>query len=73
MTELFADLTKFRKLDKNNTLTQLTTLQTYLRTLHNQGETNDDVYNTIPLDQHVHTAFLKPTQPLRIHRLLDPS
>ena len=45
MTELFADRTKFRKLDKNNTLTQLTTLQTYLRTLHNRDEINDDVYN----------------------------
>ena len=38
MTELF---------NENNTLTQLTTLQTYLRTLHNRGEINDDVYNSI--------------------------
>ena len=47
MTELFADRTKFHNFDKNNTLTQLTTLQTYLRTLHNRGKINDDVYNNI--------------------------
>ncbi len=47
MTELFADPSKFCKLDKNDTLTQLTTLQSYLRTVHNRGEINDDEYNSI--------------------------
>jgi hypothetical protein len=47
MTELFADPYKFRKLDKNDTLTQLTTLQSYLRKIHNRGEINDDEYNSI--------------------------
>ena len=42
MTELFADRTKFRKLDKNNTLTQLTTSQTYLRWLDIVMLTNKD-------------------------------
>ena len=28
-------------------------------------------YDLIPLDQHVHTAFLKLIKPLRIYRLLD--
>ena len=40
MIELFADPYKFRKLDKNDTLTQLTTLQSYLRKIHNRGEIN---------------------------------
>jgi hypothetical protein len=47
MTELFADPYKFRKLDKNYTLTQLTTLQSYLRKIHNRGEINDEEYNSI--------------------------
>ena len=47
MTELFADPYKFRKLDKNDTLTQLTTLQSHLRKIHNRGEINDDEYNSI--------------------------
>ena len=47
MTELFADPYKFRKLDKNDTLTQLTTLQSYLRKVQNRGEINDDEYNSI--------------------------
>ena len=47
MTELFADPYKFRKPDKNDTLTQLTTLQSYLRKIHNRGEINDDEYNSI--------------------------
>ena len=47
MIQLFAAPSKFCKLDKNNTLTQLTTLQNYLRTIYNRGEINDDEYNSI--------------------------
>ena len=60
MTELFADRSKFCKLNENNTLTQLTTLQTYLRMLHNRGEINEDVYNSIQPQS---------TRPARSHSL----
>ena len=74
MTELFADPSKFCKLDKNNTLTQLTTLQNYLRTIHNRGEINDDKYNFIrpqstTVNQHEHMVFLKHKNPTTIYYL----
>ena len=64
MTELFAGLnSKFCKLDKNNTLTQLTTLQNYLRTIYNRGEINDDEYNSSI------RPWPQSTKPARTHGL----
>jgi hypothetical protein len=45
MTGLFADKTKFTKLKSDPTLTQLTALQNYLRTIYNRGEITSDVYS----------------------------
>jgi hypothetical protein len=62
MTELFADPYKFRKLDKNDTLTQLTTLQSYLRKIHKEAKstmTNTTLYDHNQLNQHEHMVFLK--------------
>jgi hypothetical protein len=71
MTELFADPYKFRKLDKNDTLTQLTTLQSYLRKVQNRGEINDDEYNSIrphsTINQHEHMVFLKRTNLMTLY------
>ena len=47
MSELFADSSKFRKIAEDNTITQLSTLQNYLRTIHNRGEITDEIYNSI--------------------------
>ncbi len=47
MTDLFADTTKFTKLKSDPTLTQLTTLQQYLRTIYNCGEITSDVYSEV--------------------------
>ena len=60
MNELFADQSKFCKIDKDHTLTQITTLQNYLRTIHNRHEITDVEYRT-----------LRPysTQPGRAHGL----
>ena len=44
MTGLFADKTKFTKLKSDPALTQLTTLQKYLRTIYNRGEITGGVY-----------------------------
>ena len=60
MTELFADQYKFCKVAEDHTLTQLTTLQNYLRTIHNRGEITDDEYKTIRPQS---------TQPARAHGL----
>ena len=58
MTELFADRTKFRKLDKN-----LDTTNNFTNLLKERYKTEAKLTTmyTIPydpLDQHVHTAFL---------------
>ena len=47
MTGLFADTSKFCKVTDDNTITQLSTLQNYLRTICNRGEITVDEYNTI--------------------------
>ena len=44
MTGLFADRSKFSKLNTDSTLTQLMSLQNYLWTIHNRGEISDDEY-----------------------------
>ena len=48
MTELFADRTEFRKLDKNN-LDRTNSITNLLKNVAqlNRGEINDDVYNNI--------------------------
>ena len=47
MTGLFADQTKFRKPKSDPTLTQLSTLQNYLRTIYNRGEISTEVYSEV--------------------------
>ena len=42
MTGLFADTSKFCKVVDDNTITQLSTLQNYLRTIYNRGEITVD-------------------------------
>ena len=60
MMELFADKTKFTKLNVDPTLTQLTTLQNYLQTIYNRGEITSDVYSEV---------HPQSTQPARAHGL----
>ena len=60
MMELFADKTKFTKFNVDPTLTQLTTLQNYLRTIYNRGEITNDVYSEVQSQS---------TQPARAHGL----
>jgi hypothetical protein len=47
MTGLFADETKFNKLKSDPTLTQLTILQNYLRTIYKRGEITSDVFSEV--------------------------
>ena len=47
MTGLFADKTKFKKIKSDPTLTQLTTLQNYLRTIYNRGEITSDTFSEV--------------------------
>ena len=60
MTELFADKTKFKKLKSDPTLTQLTTLQNYLRTIYNRGEITGDTFSEVQPQS---------TKPARAHGL----
>ena len=60
MTDLFADTTKFTKLKSDPTLTQLTTLQQYLRTIYNRGEITSDIYSEVQPQS---------TKPARAHGL----
>ena len=47
MTALFSDPSKFKKLDKDPSLTQLASLQNYLRQIHKRNEIDDATYNAI--------------------------
>ena len=47
MIKLFADKIKFTMLKEDPTLTQLTTLQNYLRTIYNRGEITSEVYSEV--------------------------
>ena len=47
MTTLFSDTTKFKTVSKDNTLTQLTTSQNYLRKIYNRNEITKDQYDNI--------------------------
>ena len=60
ITTLFSDTTKFKTVSKDNTLTQLTTLQNYLRKIYNRNEITKDQYDDIrPIS----------TKPARAHGL----
>ena len=60
MIELFADKTKFTMLKEDPTLTQLATLQNYLRTIYNRGEITSEVYSEVQPQS---------TKPARAHGL----
>ena len=60
MTRLFADQTKFKKLKSDPILTQLSTLQNYLRTIYNRGEISTEVYSEVQPQS---------TKPARAHGL----
>jgi spore maturation protein CgeB len=47
MTALFADPKKFSKLHNDPSLTQLSSLQNYLRIIHNRNEIDDETYKNI--------------------------
>ena len=47
MTDLFSDTTKFKKVTQDTTLTQLTTLQNYLRTIYNRDEITQVEYESM--------------------------
>ena len=60
MTRLFSDKNKFRKVHFDSTLTELNTLQDYLRTILNRGEISNSEFNDMrPIS----------TQPARAHGL----
>ena len=44
LEHLFIDIKKFKQIDKNPTLTQLSTLQKYLRTFYNRGELTEEQF-----------------------------
>ena len=45
--KLFSDTTKFKGFDADPTNIRLSTLQPYLRKLHNRNEISEDVYQEI--------------------------
>ena len=45
--KLFSDTTKFKGFDADPTNIRLSTLQSYLRKLHNRNEISEDVYQEI--------------------------
>ena len=47
MTDLFSYTTKFKKVTQDTTLTQLTTLQNYLRTIYNRDEITQVEYESM--------------------------
>ena len=47
MTSLFSDPSKFKKLDKDPSLTQLASPQNYLREIHKHNEIDDATYTYI--------------------------
>ena len=47
LTGLFADTTKFQKIQNDPTFTQLTILQQYLRTIYKRNETDDSISENI--------------------------
>jgi hypothetical protein len=47
MTSIFSDPTKFQKLDNDPSLTQLSSLQEYLCTIHKRNEIDDIAYRNI--------------------------
>ena len=47
MTALFSDSSKFKKLDKDPSLTQLASLQNYLREIHKRNEIDDSTYTYV--------------------------
>jgi hypothetical protein len=76
MTGLFSDTSKFKIVTKDTTLTQLTTLQNYLRKLYNRNKITKDEYDnmrpvsTKPAQAHglpkIHKTFdtLPPFRPI---------
>ena len=68
MNQLFSVKDKFRKTHLDSTLTQLNTLQNYLRTIFNRGEISNSEYNNI------RPASTQPARghgPLKIHKSFD--
>ena len=63
MTDLFSDTTKFKKVTQDTTLTQLTTLQNYLRTIYNRDEITQVEYESmrpiLQLNQQELTGYRK--------------
>ena len=47
MTGLFSDTSKFKIVTNDTTLTQLTTLQNYLRKIYNRNEITKDEYDNM--------------------------
>ena len=47
MTNLFSDTSKFKIVTNDTTLTQLTTLQNYLRNIYNRNEITKDEYDNM--------------------------
>ncbi len=50
MTSIFSDPTKFQKLDNDPSLTQLSSQQEYLRTIHKRNEIDDVTYRGLLWD-----------------------
>ena len=68
MTQLFSDKNKFTKVQFDSTLTQLNTLQNYLRTILNRGEISNSEYNDIrPTSTHPARAHGLP----KVHKSFD--
>ena len=49
LEHLFTDIKKFKQIDRDSTLTQLSTLQKYLRTLYNRGELTEEQFKNVRL------------------------
>ena len=68
MTTLFSDTTKFKTVSKDNTLTQLTTLQNYLRKIYNRNQITKDQYDNI---RPVSTKPARANGLPKIHKTFD--
>jgi hypothetical protein len=67
MTDLFSDTTKFKKVTQDTTLTQLTTLQNYLRTIYNRDEIQVEYESMRPTSTKSARAHGLP----KIHKTFD--
>ena len=74
LEHLFIDKKKFKQIEKDPTMAQLSTLQNYLRSLLKQGELTEEQYQNYVIKMQeldVPTRYQKSTKLLQCYRNLD--